>query len=451
MVIKMLKLFLPLISLLFFMNNNYFWLMSSLIMMLMILNFIFNYMVWGLMSTKLSEWIMLDSISFLLLMFTIWIMVIMFICSMKYFYLRTNHTLFGVVVLLLLLTLLISFSQSNILCFYILFEFSLIPTMWLIMKWGYQPERLQASLYLMMYTVMGSLPMLCCLMYMMFYSSNFSFFMWFMNMDMEFMNMWWLLFLLGFLVKLPLYPFHLWLPKAHVEAPVAGSVILASILLKLGGYGVMRMGYLYPWLNLNLLPSLMSLSLIGGVITSLICLRQIDLKSLIAYSSVGHMGLLLIGSLSSCKMGMMGGMLMMVAHGFSSSALFILANINYESCNSRSLMVSKGVLLIIPMISFFWFIFSVMNMAAPPFINLFSEIFIIMSILSISIFSLLPFIVISFLALCYSLNMYSMINHGMWSNYLYSYKLSFMKDYMLLIYMLVPSLLLIFKLDLFIM
>nr|YP_009024154.1 NADH dehydrogenase subunit 4 [Erpobdella octoculata]AGL34610.1 NADH dehydrogenase subunit 4 [Erpobdella octoculata] len=443
----MLKLFLPMIGLLMFLNLGYIWIVFILIIMLSLLNFLFYYVNWDMVLVKVSDWSMIDSMSFLLIMLTMWVCIMMVICSFKYLYKCMEYNLFLKLTLLLMLILLMSFSQVNIVLFYILFEFSLIPTMWLIMKWGYQPERLQASLYLVMYTVMGSLPMLCCILFMGYCNSSLSFFMWPVFVNMYFIESWWLMSLLGFLVKLPMYPFHLWLPKAHVEAPVSGSVILASILLKLGGYGIIRTGLLYPWLNLSMIPMLLSFSLLGGVVSSFICLRQIDLKSLIAYSSVSHMGLMLMGALSSCKIGLFGSMMMMVSHGFSSSALFIMANMNYDSCNSRSILVCKGTLLVVPMVSLFWFLFSIMNMAAPPFINLVSEISIMMSITFISSGSLVVIGMISFLTLCYSLNMYAVINHGGWSNYLGVYKMVWLKDYIMLIYMIVPSLLLLFKLN----
>ena len=445
----MLKIFIPVIGLLIFLNTSYFWINLIIVIIIRIIIFLLNYRCWGILSIKLRQWSIIDSVSFLLILLTIWICIIIIICRFKFVYINLSHNLFRVLILSLLIILIIRFIQSNILLFYIYFEFSLIPTIWLIMKWGYQPERLQARIYLIIYTIMASLPILGCILFIVTKNCNFRFFIWFIFINSNIIESWWLLFIFGFLIKLPIYPFHLWLPKAHVEAPVAGSVILASILLKLGGYGIIRMGILFPWLNLKASLILFSLGLIGGVIRSLICLRQIDLKSLIAYSSVGHIGLIMIGALSSCKIGLFGRVIIIVAHGFRSSALFILANINYESCNSRSILVSKGILLMIPSIRFFWFTFSIINIAAPPFINLIREIFIIISIASIRRFSLLLLGLIRFLTLCYSLNMYSIINHGIWRNYLNSYKILLLKEYTSLVFILIPVLILVIKLEIF--
>lgn len=427
------------------------WIYFVFVVTFSIIIFSFFYTSWGIVSVKLREWSIIDSMSFLLILLTYWVCVIMVVCRFKYLYIHIKPKLFLKITTTLILVLIITFVQVNILCFYILFEFSLIPTMWLIIKWGYQPERLQASLYLIIYTIIGSLPMLCCILLITNWHRAFRFFIWSVYCDRYFIEIWWFLFLFGFLVKLPMYPFHLWLPKAHVEAPVSGSVILARILLKLGGYGIIRIGILYPWLNLRLAPILLRLRLIGGIVRRIICLRQIDLKSLIAYSSIRHMGLILAGALSSCKIGLFGSLLIIVSHGFRSSALFILANINYDSCNSRRIIVCKGVLLVVPIISLFWFIFAVMNIAAPPFINLVREISIMIRITFIRSFALVFVGVIRFLTLCYSLNMYAVINHGRWRNYLCTYNMVSLKDYVILIYMLMPSLLLLFKIDIFIL
>ena len=155
----------------------------------------------------------------------------------------------------------------------------------------------------------------------------------------------------AFITKLPLFSVHLWLPKAHVEAPVAGSIVLAAILLKLGGYGLARMVYIFPTTLTKLSNFYLRLSIIGAVATSLICLRQTDLKSLIAYSSVGHIGIMITGILTITSWGLTGAIMIIIAHGLCSSAIFALANINYELTHTRSLTLSKGLIASVPVLT----------------------------------------------------------------------------------------------------
>lgn len=154
---------------------------------------------------------------------------------------------FSLVVYLLLTILVVSFSVFNFIIFYLIFEFSLIPTLFLILGWGYQPERIQAGIYIMIYTIIGSLPLLARLVFVLAsFGTTFIYF----NIDMVsifYNNFFFLFMIIAFIIKMPIYYRHLWLPKAHVEAPVSGSIILAGVLLKLGGYGLFRVGYIMPY------------------------------------------------------------------------------------------------------------------------------------------------------------------------------------------------------------
>lgn len=155
----------------------------------------------------------------------------------------------------------------------------------------------------------------------------------------------------AFVVKLPMFIVHLWLPKAHVEAPVAGSMVLAGVLLKLGGYGLLRVSGIFIRVANRFSWFWVSLGVIGGVLVRLICLRQTDIKALIAYSSVAHMGLVLAGIRTLGVWGARGAVVVMVGHGLCSSGLFCLANVVYERLGSRRLYIRKGLLNFIPSIA----------------------------------------------------------------------------------------------------
>lgn len=355
----------------------------------------------------------IDGLSVSLILLTLWITSII-ILSRQSILIRDNKSFsFLSVVFLLIVVLVITFCVNNIFYFYILFEVSLIPTLIIILGWGYQPERVQAGVYLIIYTITASLPLFICLMYIynsygrLFIGFNYNF-----SFSSNLLGLWWVICIFAFMVKIPIYLTHLWLPKAHVEAPVAGSIILAGILLKLGGYGLIRFSSLFFYINSFVLSMFVRVSMWGACVTSIICLRQTDLKSLIAYSSVGHIGLVICGIMSSQSWGWHGSFIIIIGHGVVSSGLFSLGNITYENSLTRRLYIIKGILSVLPSFSFFWFMFCVSNIAAPPSINLMSEIILFCSILNCS--SYISFLIgfSSFISAGYSLYLYNTINHG---------------------------------------
>lgn len=388
----------------------------------------------------------IDVLSFGLILLSFWIcaLIIMSRRGVYFSKLNLNYFLFNVVFLLFIL--LLTFSCINLFLFYVFFERSLIPTLFLILGWGYQPERLQAGLYLLFYTLFASLPLLIALFYIInnFYSLNFLFLKEF-SID-NFLLYLFLVF--AFLVKIPIFLVHLWLPKAHVEAPVSGSIILAGVLLKLGGYGLIRVFSIIINISIKLNIFWIVLSLVGGFLVSLICLRQIDLKSLVAYSSVAHIRLVIGGLIVLLSWGWGFSYSLIIAHGLCSSGLFYLVNLTYERLGSRRLLINKGILNFIPRVAIWWFLLCSSNIAAPPSLNLIGEIGLINRVLGWSQVSMFLLILVSFFSAAYSLYLYSFSQHGKFNNGNYSFSFALNREYLVLILHWLPVNLLFLKREL---
>nr|ALO70740.1 NADH deshydrogenase subunit 4 [Neobisnius villosulus] len=387
-----------------------------------------------------------DMLSYVMIILSFWVCSLMLLASSKLFIKNNFYNLFMFILLMLLFSLVVTFSSINLFILYLFFEMSLIPTLILILGWGYQPERIQAGTYLLFYTMLASLPMLIVVF---FYYKNFYTLNLFTMSNSIVYFMLYLCMNMVFFVKMPMYFIHLWLPKAHVEAPVSGSMILAGVMLKLGGYGLLRLMVLFLELGVKINFFFIVISLVGGSFVSLICIRQTDIKSLIAYSSIAHMSLVLSGVMTLNYWGLCGALVMMLAHGLCSSGLFCLANISYERLMSRSLFLNKGLINLMPSMSMWWFLFSSSNMAAPPSLNLLGEIMLINSLVSWSYFCMLPLSFMSFFSAVYSLYLYSYSQHGKLNSSLYMFSMGLSREYLLLLLHWLPLNILILKGDLF--
>nr|YP_010713192.1 NADH dehydrogenase subunit 4 [Spirinchus thaleichthys]WDA95384.1 NADH dehydrogenase subunit 4 [Spirinchus thaleichthys]WMI36375.1 NADH dehydrogenase subunit 4 [Spirinchus thaleichthys] len=345
--------------------------------------------------------------------------------------------------------LILAFGATEIIMFYVMFEATLVPTLIIITRWGNQAERLNAGTYFLFYTLAGSLPLLVALLLLQNETGTLSLITLQYSQPLQLSTwgdkLWWVGCLLAFLVKMPLYGVHLWLPKAHVEAPIAGSMVLAAVLLKLGGYGMMRMMLMLDPLSKELAYPFIVLALWGVIMTGSICLRQTDLKSLIAYSSVSHMGLVAGGILIQTPWGFTGAIILMIAHGLASSALFCLANTAYERTHSRTMLLARGLQMVLPLMTTWWFIANLANLALPPLPNLMGELMIITAMFNWSYWTLVITGLGTLITASYSLYLFLSSQRGPLPAHIISLEPSHTREHLLLTLHLLPILLLVLK------
>jgi len=276
------------------------------------------------------------------------------------------------------------FSVLDLLIFYIFFESVLIPMFLIIGIWGSRERKIQAAYQFFLYTLLGSILMLIGILIIYFEigTTNIEILTELLPKERSSKQIFlWLTFFASFAIKIPMIPFHIWLPEAHVEAPTGGSVILAGLLLKLGTYGFLRFSIpMFPYASIYFTPLIYTLSVIGIIYTSLTTLRQIDLKKIIAYSSIGHMNYVTLGLFSFNIQGLHGGLLLMLSHGIVSSALFLCIGMLYERTHTRLLKYYGGITQRMPLFAIIFLFFILANISVPGTSSFVGEFLILTSV-----------------------------------------------------------------------
>jgi len=318
----------------------------------------------------------------------------------------------------MLLPCILVFFVCSGLFLYVSYELSLLPIIYIIIKWGSYPERSLRALILLVYTRIFSLPLIVRLFIIYSFTSSFYFSLVFTSSHSLLLS---LIIFLAFCVKLPIYGLHHWLPMAHVEAPTFGSIILAGVLLKLGGIGLIRFSSFLDFTLLKFI--LVSYFLVFLVFSSLICCFQSDFKRLIAYSSVAHIIAVPISLLSFTHLRIKTATYLILFHGLSSPILFSLVGLIYLFRRSRQLTLIRGLVLVAPFLSFVLVISFLFTLSAPPYVSFFSEVLFFILSYGLTSYSLPFLLLFALLCLVYNLNWLSRFLFNSNSSFSFSFTL----------------------------
>ena len=324
-----------------------------------------------------------DGISMLFVVLTAFLMPICILASWKTITLRVRE--YMIAFLLLECMMIGVFCALDFVLFYLFFEGGLIPMFLIIGVWGGQ-RRVYASFKFFLYTLLGSVLLLLALIYMYFEAGTTDIPTLMAHPFTAEAQTWlWLAFFASFAVKMPMWPVHTWLPDAHVEAPTAGSVILAGVLLKMGGYGFLRFSLpMLPLASDLFVPLVFTLSIVAVIYTSLVALMQEDMKKLIAYSSVAHMGFVTIGIFTFNTQGIEGGIFQMLSHGIVSAALFLCVGVIYDRIHSRDIARYGGLVNRMPIYAFTFMVFMLASVGLPGTAGFVGEILILVGVYQVN-------------------------------------------------------------------
>ena len=327
----------------------------------------------------------IDGISILFILLTTFIAPICIFSGINSIKFKLKEFLIAILVMETLM--LGVFCSLDLVIFYLFFEGGLIPMFLIIGIWG-GPKRVYSAFKFFLFTLLGSVLMLIAIISIYWITGTTDVIeLLDLRIPQEYQYLLWLAFFSSFAVKLPMWPFHTWLPDAHVEAPTAGSVILAAILLKMAGYGFMRFSLgLFPLASDYFALLIFALSIIAIIYTSLVALMQDDMKKLIAYSSVAHMGFVTIGIFSLTKQGLEGSIIQMLSHGLISAALFLCVGVVYDRMHSRMISSYGGLVNIMPKYAFVFMIFTLAALGLPGTSGFVGEFLVLVGVFQINIF-----------------------------------------------------------------